>query len=246
MEFEPLVSHDMYMVFRRLTSRVNGNSFVSPMAAYFASRSYPGNITQGVQQLQFMYGNLREPKRRSKKRKSIKIKTITKTQRGPVTYLWTELYTCSMLERFRSRKFTMGKIFNRLSEFGKDRLDIIGKQVYKEYPLRFQSASVDSLERMSKCIESLSNADISRPEFCEDGLYTSENKDRWSDVDLNYICGISQSLNCVLNTKVSEFQRKPSKSKLRSKKYIDKYKPGDEPSRSSFFTDDLFYKSLIM
>lgn len=244
--FEPLTANDMFKVFRRLTLKVRGSSYVPPMAAYFASRTCPGNITQGVQQLQFMYGNLKEPKRRSKKRKASKISLITKIERDPVTYLWAEMYSSKMFEQFVSGKFTMDKIYNRFSEFGKDRLDIIGQQVYTEYLSRFKSSSVDSLDRMWKCIDSMSKSDIHRPEVLEDGLYTSENKDNWSSVDLNYVCSISDSLSYILNTRVSEFPRKVNKTKFRTRKYVEKYKSTDGPSSTSYFTDDMFYKGLIL
>lgn len=225
-KFEKLKVPEMQKIFNRVSVRVQKHSYVPPMATFFASSACSGTITQGVQQLQFIYQNNKKPVfvRRPKKRKKVKHNITDKNNRDSISYLWSEIYTDKMLEHLIDPKFDRTKLVSRLCGFDKERLDIIGDQIHKEYPWR--TSKDKSLNKLSNISNSLSLADTNRIEVHEDGLYDGENRDRWAENDLTYISGIA---SCISNIK-DESRRKPTwnkNTKTRLHKFSGKGNPMD-------------------
>ena len=195
--FDRLSVSEMQKIFNRMASRVKKHSYVPPMATFFASAACSGTITQGVQQLQFIYQGNKEPVFRRRPRKKLKYKhSITnKNNRDSISYLWSEIYTDKMFEHLIDSHFDKSKIVNRLMAFDKDRLDLIGKQVYDEYIWRITVSSVENVEKLAVISDSLSLSDTNRREVHEDGLYDGENRDKWSANDITYVSGIASCIN---------------------------------------------------
>jgi hypothetical protein len=214
-KFDKLSQKSMQRIFNRLVLKVRSHSYIPPMAAYFASISCSGSITQGIQQLQFMYYHNKEPKitKRPSKRKKIDNKPVSikdQNNRDSISFLWCDMYTDKMLDHLTSVNFEMSTIIDRLLGFGKDRLDLLGLQVYKEYPKMIPSSKPGNSEKMSKIIDAMGDADINRIEIHEDGLYDGENKDRWSENDISYIAGIT---SCIIELKGLSNKMKATSSK---------------------------------
>jgi hypothetical protein len=214
-KFDKLSQTSMQRIFNRLVLKVKSHSYIPPMAAYFSSISCSGSITQGIQQLQFMYYHNKEPKftKRPSKRKKTDHKPISikdQNNRDSISYLWCDIYTDRMLEHLTSVNFERSHIIDRLLGFGKDRLDLLGSQVYKEYPKMIPSSKPENSQKMSTIIDAMGAADINRMEIHEDGLYDGENKDRWSENDISYISGIT---SCIVELKGLSNKVKSTSSK---------------------------------
>ena len=234
-KFDRLDQNSMQRIFNKLTNRVKKHSYIPPMASFFASMSCSGSITQGVQQLQFMYYHNKEPvvtkrprKRPRKEDKQVGIKS--KNNRDSISFLWCDIYTDKMLDHLTNSSFERSAVMDRLMGFGKDRLDLIGTQVYLEYPKRITSSSHGNLIKMSNIIDSIGLADINRMEVHEDGLYDGENKDIWADSDISYIASITSSildLKGLHAREISCSRRLRNKIKLKRssniKDYMDSY-----------------------
>ncbi len=239
-EFNKLSRESMQTVFNRLTCKVRSHSYIPPMAAFFASMSCSGSITQGVQQLQFMYYKNKEPKFSKRPRKKTKTskKSVTikdKNNRDSISYLWCDIYTDKMLDHLTDGKFNRSHIMERLMGFGKDRLDLLGSQVFTEYPKRIRTSSLENLKKMSRVIDSIGLADINRVEVHEDGLYDGENRDKWSENDISYVSGVTNAileLKGLNRTDISLSKRNKSKIKLKR-------------GNTSIDPTDSFYTTLI-
>lgn len=198
-QFDKLDQNSMQRIFNKLTLRVKKHSYIPPMASFFASMSCSGSITQGIQQLQFMYYHNKEPKftKRPSKRPKKEYKQVgitSKNNRDSISFLWCDIYTDKMLDHITNNSFERSDVMDRLMGFGKDRLDLIGTQVYIEYPKRITSSSNGNLMKMGNIIDSIGLADINRMEVHEDGLYDGENKDKWADSDISYIASVTSSI----------------------------------------------------
>ena len=253
-EFKRLERNDMQKVFNRVRSRVSIHSYVPPMAAFFASSSCAGTISQSVQQLQFMYhGNKEVPlTRRSHKRprsitysknsKSSKSsKRLKKNLRPPVgnnrdsiTYLWSDMYTDKMLDHLLQKEFSRSMVIDRIMGFGKDKIDILSEQVHHEYPRRIATCSLKSLVKMSKVADHASLSDVRRLEIHEDGLFDGENKEKWSENDINCVVGVS---SCILEMK--GFERREVQKRKKKKVPMAKYTGEGDPQ-------DAFYVMNIL
>lgn len=237
-EFKRLSRMEMQRVFNRVQKRVRGHSYVPPMAAFLASSSCSGTITQGVQQLQFMYSKNKEPRfvrrPRDKKKRDKKNGTLsTANNRDSVTYLWSDMYTDKMLSHITDKNFNRDKVMERLMGFGKDKLDILSDQVHKEYPRRVAIGGIKNVNKMSKVAGDISLSDINRIEVHEDGLFDGENKEKWSENDVNFVSGITSAVLELKGLQERDITRR-KKQKVR----INKYKNHGNPM-------DLFYTNII-
>jgi len=220
-EFKRLSRGEMQRVFNRVQKRVRSHSYVPPMAAFLASSSCSGTISQGVQQLQFMYSKNKEPRfvRRPREKKNKKNGALsTANTRDCVTYLWSDIYTDKMLSHLTDKNFNRNKVTERLMGFGKDKLDILSDQVHKEYPKRVALGGIKSVKKMSRVADDISLSDINRIEVHEDGLFDGENKERWAENDVNFVSGITSA---VLELKGFEERdvARMKKKKVRLSKY---------------------------
>lgn len=236
-EFKRLDRGDMQKVFNRVQRKVMKHSYVPPMAAFFASSSCAGTITQGVQQLQFMYSSNKEPKfvrRPHKKRKvSPKRGISVENKRDCITYLWSDMYTDRMLDHLTDKDFGRENVVNRLMGFGKDKLDILACQVHAEYPSRIATGSMENMEKLDSISGSISLSDINRIEVHEDGLFDGENKEKWSENDINFVTGVTSS---VLELK--GFQKREIARRKKSRYRITKFTGEGNP-------EDAFYRRII-
>lgn len=236
-EFKRLVRNDMQKIFNRVRRKVWKDSYIPPMAAFFASSSCSGTISQGVQQLQFMYSGKKEPKfvrRPHKKRKVIEKSGISgDNNRDCITYLWSDIYTDKMLNHLTDKSFDRGMVTDRLMMFGKDKLDILSSQVREEYPKRIATGGLENVRKMGKIAGYISMADSDRMEVYEDGLFDGENKDRWADNDVTFVSGVTMS---VLELKGLDEREMGMKKKSRYR--LTKFEGIGNPQ-------DVFYRSLI-
>lgn len=219
-QFERLDRNDMQKIFNRVQLRVRGHSYIPPMAAFFASSSCAGTITQGVQQLQFMYDKNKEvkfvrPRKRRKKIDTPRSKISSGNNRDCITYLWSEMYTDKMLDHLTSDTFGRDRVVDRLMGFGKDKLDILSEQVYQEYPKRIATDSLVNINRADRISSAISLSDTNRIEVHEDGLFDGENKEKWSENDINFITGVTSSVLELKGFSAREIARtKKSRYKL--------------------------------
>lgn len=197
--FERLEQREIYKIYNRLAARVRNHSYVPPMASYLASISSSGTITQGVQQLQLLYGGdqmdpavFHRPKTRRKKQKLSALDSgpSTKSKRDCVSYLWSDIYTDKILELLVDDRFHRERVVDRLVGFERGRLDAVGAQLHDEYARR-----MTSMAQLRSVAESISMSDTSRIEVHEDALYDGENRETWSANDISYIafvaCGVA-------------------------------------------------------
>lgn len=187
--FERLGQREMNQIFTRLAVRVRHHSYVPPMSAYLSSISTSGTITQGVQQLQLLYSGHKttETTHRTKRKKLCA--GSTENNRDCISYLWSDMYTDKILQHLMSDKFDRGRVIDRLGEFERGRLDVVGSQLHDEYARR-----VASMGQLRDVAELLSMSDTNRTEVHADALYDGENRHSWSASDISYVsfvaCGI--------------------------------------------------------
>lgn len=236
-EFERLSRNDMQKVFNRVQKRVMSHSYIPPMAAFFASSSCAGTISQGVQQLQFMYSkNKQKPfVRRPHKRKKVIPKSgiSEKNNRDCITYLWSDMYTDKMLDHLTDKNFGRSKVVERLMGFGKDKLDILSNQIHTEYPRRIATGGIHNLKKMDTVSDAISMSDTNRMEVHEDGLFDGENKEKWSENDINFVTGITSSI-----LELKGLDKRDIAKRKKSRYRITKYTGVGNPQ-------DAFYRSII-
>jgi hypothetical protein len=236
-EFKRLPRGDMQRVFNRVQRRVRKHSYIPPMAAFFASSSCSGTISQGVQQLQFLYSGNKEPRfvrRPHKKRKVLEKNAISsENNRDCITYLWSDMYTDKMLNHLTDRNFRRERVTERLMAFGKDKLDILSSQIHTEYPSRIAMGNIAGLRKMDAVANAISLSDTNRMEVHEDGLFDGENRDRWSENDINFVTGVTSS---VLELK--GFEKRDIVKRKKSRLRLTKYTGVGDPQ-------DAFYRAMI-
>lgn len=236
-EFERLSRNDMQRIFNRVQKKVMSHSYIPPMAAFFASSSCSGTISQGVHQLQFMYSsNKKKPfvRRPHKRKKVLKKSGISDSNnRDCITYLWSDMYTDKMLDHLTDKNFGRSKVVDRLMGFGKDKLDILAEQVHKEYPKRIATSDTQSLKKMDIVSDGISTSDTNRIEVHEDGLFDGENKDKWSENDINFVTGVTSSI-----LELKDLQKRDMAMRKKSRYRITKYSGVGDPQ-------DAYYRSII-
>lgn len=236
-EFERLTRNDMQKVFNRVQKKVMSHSYIPPMAAFFASSSCSGTISQGVQQLQFMYfkHKMKPFVRRPHKRKKVLSSTgiSASNNRDGITYLWADMYTDKMLDHLTDKNFDRSVVLERLMGFGKDKLDILSNQIHVEYPRRIATGSIQSLKKMDIVSDAISASDTNRIEVHEDGLFDGENKEKWAENDINFVTGVTSSILELKGLDKRDISRR-KKSRYR----ITKYEGVGNPQ-------DAFYTSII-
>lgn len=229
-EFERLSRNDMQKVFNRVQKKVMSHSYIPPMATFFASSSCAGTISQGVNQLQFMYSSNKQKPfvRRPRKKKKVMPRSgiSDSNNRDCITYLWSDMYTDKMLNHLTDKNFGRSKVVDRLMGFGKDKLDILSNQVHAEYPKRIATGGIQNLKKMDNVSDAISMSDTNRIEVHEDGLFDGENKDKWSENDINFVTGLTSSILELKGLDKREIARS-KKSRYRITKYTGVGDPQD-------------------
>ena len=207
--FERLQQREIYKIYNRLATRVRDHSYVPPMASYLSSISSSGTITQGVQQLQLLYGgdsamdkmNVDRP-RSMRNRKKRKMVTDSNMSLGSgnksdcISYLWSDIYTHKILELLVDDRFQRGRVLDRLIGFERGRLDAVGCQLHDEYARRM--TSMTQLRSVAECI---SMSDINRMEVHQDALYDGENSEAWSANEICYVSFMARAVAAIKGEK---------------------------------------------
>ena len=191
-EFKPLVSQDIYRLFRRVSSKISDFCYIPPMDIYIISISCNGNATQAINQLQMLYQGSVEDKRKSVKRK----RGLVRVERSDDSLkMWVSTYKNSSVDCFVKDP----DLIESMSTMNRYFLDNLGVNLHKEYLKYYHNSSMDTMVSISTCIDNMSLADMNRPENHEDRLYNGENAQRWSEDDLGYLIGIHNGLRCLLD-----------------------------------------------
>lgn len=193
--FQRLEQKEIYKVFNRLAARVRPHSYVPPMATYLSSISSSGTITQGVQQLQLLYAGNEMPNltHRSKRTKLFNFGgNSSRNNRDCISYLWSDIYTDKILQHLVDDEFQRGRVIDRLIEFERGRLDIVGGQLHDEYARRMTST-----EQLRDVAEAISMSDTNRVEVHEDALFDGENQECWSSNDVSYVSFVAYGVVAI-------------------------------------------------
>lgn len=201
--FKRLEQTEIYKIFNRVAARVRHHSYVPPMATYLSSISSSGTITQGVQQLQLLYAGNAVPivgAHRSKRTRlsptsaeSANVgRNSTKNNRDCISYLWSDIYTDKILQHLVDDKFQRVRVIDRLIEFEKGRLDVVGGQLHDEYARR-----MTSVEQLRDVAEAISMSDTNRMEVHEDALFDGENQECWSANDISYVSFVAYGVVAI-------------------------------------------------
>lgn len=202
-EFKPLDKDNMYRVISNVSSKTRGVCHIPPMDTYFMASHTAGNACQIVNQLQFMYSWTVPPKPIGKRKRATRDSRDTKLQRldptskkDSSTKMFFTVYKSSSVEGFLMDDQLLGSMENMNREF----LEMLGRNLHVEFPKYFHDDTLESLDAMSRCMENLSMSDSGRPEVYEDGMYDTENSEKWVDDDMNFVVCIHESL-CTLRTR---------------------------------------------
>jgi len=215
-EFKALQNKEIYSIFRNLSKKVLKICYIPPMAAYLVSTHTTGNITQAVNQMQFMYQNTPFPVLK-KKKSNKKMKLDQSSKSDNPFQMWVSTYKQSNIKCFIDNKDI--NLLEAICNMNKSFLDNIGDNLFKEYIRYFNNDTVNTLESISKCIDSISASDIKRPKFDEDRLYDSENSERWSEDDTNFLICIYSGIQCIRGRDKYEWTLK--KRRRKKFKFID-------------------------
>ena len=212
--FQRLQQKEIYKVFNRLAARVRLHSYVPPMATYLSSISSSGTITQGVQQLQLLYAGREMPNlvHRSKRTKLNFGGNSSKNNRDCISYLWSDIYTDKILQHLVDDKFQRVRVIDRLIEFERGRLDIVGGQLHDEYARRMTST-----EQLRDIAEAISMSVTNRMEVHQDALFDGENQECWSSNDISYVSFVAYGVVAIKGQKRRDqsWSRKPHTRLLR-------------------------------
>lgn len=207
-EFNPLVSQDIYKLFRRVSSKVSGFCYIPPMDAYMIASSCTGNATQAINQLQLLYQGTIEYKKKNGKRKR---KLCRVDRRDDSLKMWVSTYKNSSVDCFVKDQDLMESMVNMNRYF----LDNLGVNLHKEYLKYYHNSSMETMVSISTCIDNMSLADINRPEDHEDRLYNGENAQRWSEDDLGYVIGIHNGLRCLIGKNQGAISNKKQRRRVK-------------------------------
>ncbi len=207
--FERLQQRDLNQIFTRLAVRVRHHSYVPPMAAYLSSISSSGTITQGVQQLQLLYSGHKANDtiyRTKRKKLCTGSSGIARNNRDCISYLWSDIYTDKILHHMMSDNFQSERVLDRLGEFERGRLDVVGSQLHEEYAKRMAS-----MGQLRDVAEAISMSDTNRMEVHPDSLYDGENRRSWSANDILYLSFVAYAVVAVKGQqrKDQSWSRKP-------------------------------------
>jgi len=207
-EFKPLGHNQMYRIFRTLSTKVSKFSYIPPMASFMISTHSSGNILQAVNQLQFLYQNTPFPIT-GKKNKNKKLKLDKSSKNDNHFQMWVSTYKQSNIKYFIENKKI--NVLDCLFGMNKSFLDNIGDNLYKEYINYFDKT--DSLESVSRCICDISCADLKRPEFDNDRLYDTENSEKWSEDDHNYLINTYSGIRILQGREHTNYTNKRRRKK---------------------------------
>lgn len=226
--FQRLQQKEIYKIFNRLATRVRNHSYIPPMATYLSSISSSGTITQGVQQLQLVYAGNTKPHAITHRPKRAKTSAAgadasnlgghtTKNNRDCISYLWSDTYTDRILQHLVDENFQRMRVIDRLVEFERGRLDVVGGQLHDEYARR-----MTSVEQLRNVAEAISMSDTNRAEVHQDALFDGENQAFWSANDISYVSFVAYGVVAIKGQKRRDqyWSRKPHTRLLKCHPFI--------------------------
>lgn len=182
------------------------------MASYMVSTHTNGNITQAVNQMQFMYQNTPFPvivKKKSRPTKRLKLDQSSKNDNS--FQMWVSTYKQTEISSFVENKEE--NLLDSIYEMNKGFLNNLGDSLFKQYLNYFHNSTKDTMESISECMGYISCSDLNRPEDEDDSLYESENSSRWSEDDTNFIVGVYSGIKIISGRKKNDWVVKRTKKK---------------------------------
>jgi len=206
-EFDKLTPGNISTVINRLANGTRGSCYIPPMDAFFMASHSAGNATQVINQIQFMYSWTEDPPPVGKRKRIIKNidksqklqKIDSKSKNDSSTRMFFTVYKSSSIDGF----LRDDQLLESMDTMNRDFLEMLGSNVHMEYPKYFHNGTIDSLESMSSCMDNISLSDSNRPEVHEDGMYESENAQKWVEDDMNFVVCIHESLSHLKDRSLS-------------------------------------------
>ena len=192
--FYPYSVSETYRTLLLLSQRVSSFCHLPPMDCYFIATMSRGNICQTVNQLHLLYhGSLPL----NKKRKCPRMNPVFVND-NPVK-MWSVSHRATSIDCFLRDE----DILESVSGMGRDFMNSLGENISKEYVWYFHNSTKDSLKSLSRLSDEMSLSDRKVLDD-EDRLYDTENSERWSEDNLNYIGCVCRSLNILKGKQKNE------------------------------------------
>jgi len=194
-EFDKLPTDSISSIINRLSVNTRGVCYIPPMDTYFMASNSSGNAYQIINQIQFMYSWTRVPPPLGKRKRVVKTgpklqKIDSKSKNDSSTRMFFTVYKSSSVDGFLQDD----KLLESMDNMNRDFLEMLGDNLHIEYPKYFHNGTLDSMKSISECMDNISLADSNRPDIHQDGMYESENSQKWVEDDMNFVVCIHESL----------------------------------------------------
>ena len=130
-----------------------------------------------------------DKRRRSKKRKTIG-RVEKKSMQDSSLNMWFNSHRATSIDCFLGDD----DILKSVSGMDRDFMNSLGENISRDYVLYYHNSNILSLESMSKLADDISLSDCKTLDMDEDRLYETENSDRWSEDNVNFIGCVCRSL----------------------------------------------------
>ena len=182
---------DTYSTLLSLSQKIEPYCNLPPMDCYFVASMSSGNVCQLINQVQiFYYGT--KPASRKKKRKRIG-KVQSKSMQDSPIKMWSHSHRSTSIDCFFNDEDLLGSV----SGMDRDFMNMLSENISRDYILYFHNSSISSLNSMSKLADDLSLSDCRLDDMDEDRLYESENSERWSEDNVNFIGCVCRSMSLL-------------------------------------------------
>lgn len=212
-EFKPLDSDNISNIISTVSSKTRGVCHIPPMDAYFLASHTSGNASQIVNQLQFVYAWTVPPKPVGKRKRNTrntrgpdqnKLQRLDpKSKKDSSSKMFFTVYRSSSIEGFLKDD----RLLESMENMNRDFLEMLGKNLHVEIPKYFHhhdDETPESAHAISDCLENLSLSDSCRPEVYEDGMYDTENSEKWVDDDMNFVVCVHESLSILKTRRMTD------------------------------------------
>ena len=189
--FNSLGFQEVYSTLLRLSQKIEDYCNLPPMDCYFVASVSNGNICQTVNQLQLIYSGTKpiDKRRKSKKRKIIG-RLEKKSMQDDSLNMWFNSHRATSIDCFLKDD----DILKSVSGMDRDFMNSLGENIYRDYVLYYHNSNISTLDSICKLADDLSLSDCKTLDMDEDRLYESENADRWSEDNINFIGCMCRSL----------------------------------------------------
>jgi len=203
-EFEKLSNGNISNLINRLSVNTRGVCYIPPMDTFFMASNSSGNAYQIINQVQFMYSWTKAPPPLGKRKRLLKNvpklqKIDSKSKNDSSTRMFFTVYKSSSIDGFLQDE----QLLESMDNMNKDFLEMLGENLHVEYPKYFHNGTLDSMKSISECMGNISLADSNRPDIHQDGMYESENSQKWVEDDMNFVVCIHESLSYLKTRSLS-------------------------------------------